>query len=164
MSVPVTTAPVNSPVGNSLPTLKPYEYPGEFTIDLPTGWTQMANQFPGDRVTFGNAAGFQVIVDWTPWQHSPVAHQRQLSTSTAEAHGSAYSEISIQPVQYNGYSAADWQFTDYKDGVQIESIDRAFVVDSGSTYAIELYGPIDQFQSVYDSYWSKMVNSFQPES
>jgi hypothetical protein len=164
VSVPATTVPVNSPAGNSQPTLKPYEYPGEFTINLPTGWTQMANQFPGDRVTFGNAAGFQVIVDWTPWHRGPVAHQQQLSNSTASAHGSTYSEISIQSVQYNDYSTADWQFTDYKDGVQIESIDRAFKVDSGSTYAIELFGPIGQFQSVYDTYWSKMVSSFQPES
>jgi hypothetical protein len=124
----------------------------------------VANQYPGDRVTFGSSAGFQVIVDWTPWTLSPVAHQQQLSRNTAQAHGSAYQEISIQSASYRDYSTADWQFTDYRGGQQIESIDRAFVVDSGSTYAIELYGPIGQFQSVQASIWPKMLAGFKPES
>jgi protein kinase-like protein len=164
VSVPASTVPVSSPVGNSEPAFTRYEYPGEFSMKLPTGWTQMANTFPGDRVTFGNSAGFQVIIDWTPWHRSPVAHQRMLSRRTLSAHGSAYNELSIQSVPYHGFDTADWQFTDYLNGVQIESIDRAFIVSSGSTYAVELYGPIGQFQSVYDSVWSKMLQSFQPES
>ncbi|HET7012534.1 MAG TPA: serine/threonine-protein kinase [Streptosporangiaceae bacterium] len=160
---PTVTAPATSPA-NTQPTWTKVEQPGEFSIDLPSDWMQVANRYAGDRVTFADSAGFQVIVDWTPWQLSPVAHQRQLSRQTLDAHGSSYQEISIQSAQYRDYSTADWQFTDYQNGVQIESIDRAFIVDSGSTYAIELYGPIGQFQSVQASIWSKMLASFEPES
>ena len=162
---PTVTAPApSSSSANSQSTWTKVEQPGEFSIELPSDWMQVANKYPGDRVTFGNPAGFQAIVDWTPWQLSPVAHQRMLSRQTLQAHGSAYQEISIQSAQYRDYSTADWQFTDYLNGQQIESIDRAFIVDSGSRYAIELYGPIGQFQSVRASIWSKILASFEPES
>jgi hypothetical protein len=163
----------NSPEGNPLPastpavgsesTWTPIEEPGEFSIEVPPGWTQQLAA-ASDQVQYGDSAGFSVVVDWTAWQTDPVTHQQQVSETLASSRGSAYQQISIRTVQFDGYDTADWLFTDYKGDEQIESIDRAFVVGSGSTYAVELFGPVGQFQSVYNSVWPKMLGSFNPQS
>lgn len=132
-------------------------------MNVPPGWTQITASAPNQLEYENTADGFSVIVDWTAWQSGAVTHQEAVSQDLVEGH-SAYQKISIQSVQYRGYDAADWRFYDDKDGQQIESIDRAFAVDSGSTFAIELFGPVGQFQSVYASIWPKMVASFEPQS
>ena len=78
---------------------------------------------------------------------------------------SSYRQISIRRVNYRGYNAADWQFTNIYQGVHIRVIDRTFIVRPGRlSYAIELYGPASQWLAVHARIWQPLVTSFQPAS
>jgi serine/threonine protein kinase len=148
------------------PSWSPYQDPGEFSIDLPPDWSVESTS--SDEVRFaGPQPGFVVLVEWTNApQTDAAATWRQLSAGKAAA-DSSYHEISIQPIRYRDYStAADWKFTDqYPAGEDNEFYDRGFVVHPGTLgFAIELYGPVDQFESVYASLWSKLTSTFQPAS
>jgi len=140
-----------------------YQDPGEFSIDLPPGWAAISTS--SDEVKFsGSPPGFVVVVEWTNTpQTDAAATWRQLSAGKASS-DSTYHEISIEPIQYRDYNAADWKFTDqYPAGENNEFLDRGFVVHPGTLgFAIELYGPSDQFQSVYASLWQNLVTTFQP--
>ena len=155
-----------SPQQNSpQPSWTPYQDPGEFSIDLPPGWAETSTS--SDEVKFaGPQPGFVVVVEWTNTpQTDAAATWRQLSAGKA-ASDSAYHEDFIRPIQYRDYNAADWEFTDdYPAGQNNEFYDRGFVVHPGTLgFAIELYGPVDQFQSVYASIWPKLTTTFQPAS
>ena len=41
----------------------------------------------------------------------------------------AYNEIGINPVEYRGYEAADWEFTYTSGGAALHALSRVFVVD-----------------------------------
>src|SRR6185437_4612069 len=152
----VNSAPVNSQSGYMAVMV-----PGELTVNLPSDWTQMPS-IDSDSVEYGNAAGVKIVLDWTPWSSDAVTHQHQVSRTLAKLHP-AYQKLYIQSAGYRDYQTADWLFTDDNSaGEPIESIDRAFIVDSGATYAIELIAPASEYQSAYDTFWSKILNSFQP--
>jgi hypothetical protein len=142
-----------------------YQDPGEFSIDLPPGWA--ATSTSSTEVKFaGPQPGFVVLVEWTYTPHTDAAATwRQLSDGKA-ASDPAYRENFIRPIQYRDYNAADWEFTDdYPPGQNNEFYDRGFVVHPGTLgFAIELYGPADQFQSVYTRLWPKLTTTFQPAS
>jgi Protein kinase domain len=156
------STPPNTPPVNSQSAWMAVMEPNEFTVDLPSGWTQMPS-IDSDSVEFGDSTGDKVIVDWTPWSTDAVTHQHQVSQDLVRLHP-AYQEISIRSARYRDYEAADWLFTDDNSaGQPVESIDRAFIVDSGATYAIELIAPTGQYQAAYDSIWPKVLASFEPE-
>jgi hypothetical protein len=118
-----------------------------------------------DSVEFGDSAGVKVIVDWTPWSTNALTHQHQVSGDLRNLHPATYHKIWIQSAQYRDYETADWLFTDDNSaGQPIESIDRAFIVDSGATYAIELIAPTGQYDSAYSSLWPKILDTFEPEA
>jgi serine/threonine protein kinase len=144
----------------------PYQDSGEFSIDLPPGWA--VSSTAGGEVKFtGPQPGFVVVVEWTNTpQTDAAATWQQLSSGKASSDPS-YHEIFIKPVQYRDYSTtADWEFTDdYPAGESNEFYDRGFVVHPGTLgFAIELYGPSDQFQSVYASLWQNLTATFHPAS
>jgi eukaryotic-like serine/threonine-protein kinase len=121
-----------------------------------------------DEVKFtGSPAGFVIVVEWTNTPQTDAAATWQQLSSGKAASDSSYHEIFIKPVQYRDYSTtADWEFTDdYPAGQHNEFFDRGFVVHPGTLgFAIELYGPADQFQSVYSSLWQSLVATFHPAS
>ena len=163
-----SSSPGRSSLGRSSAATKatwtPYQDPGEFTIDLPPGWSVLSNS-PGEVRFSVSPPGFVVIVAWT---HSPkpdaFADWQQQSAAKASA-DSSYHRISIRHVRYRGYNAADWKFTDDYPASPNQFIDRGFVVHPGTLgFAIELYGPVGQWQSVYASLWQKLLASFRPAS
>jgi hypothetical protein len=142
-----------------------YNDPGEFSIRLPPGWGVTGGAVPGELLFTGTPSEFIVKVGWTDTpKPSALAEWQQLSEAK-HASDTAYREISIRQVIYRGYDAADWQFTDRVRGVPTRYIDRGFVVAGGQRgYAIELYGPADQWPAMYASIWQGLVTSFQPAS
>jgi len=116
---------------------------GGGAVDAPAGW----QSFPG-------AGGWTVAVppsyalgsfDRSP-QYKDSATGRTLRVTTgkggpdavedrriraglfAKSHD-AYNEIGINPVEYRGYEAADWEFTYSDGGASLHAISRVFVVD-----------------------------------
>lgn len=113
----------------------------------------------------GPDPGFVVKVEWT-FQPQPdaLADWRQQAASKA-ASDPTYQQISIRRVSYRGYNAADWQFTNVFGGAVTRVLDRGFIVRPGQlAYAIELYGPADQWGPVYRADWQGLVTSFRPAS
>ncbi len=141
-----------------------YHDPSGFAIGLPPGWA-VASKAPGEVQFTGTPAGFVLVVAWrTHPQAGALADWQQQAAEKAAA-DPTYRQISILPVSYRGYDAADWQFTDVYQGVRIRAIDRTFIVRPGQlSYAIELYGPVSQWLAVYASTWQHLVTSFEPAS
>jgi hypothetical protein len=148
----------------SAPRWHTYDDPSGFAIGLPPGWT-VASKTPGEVQFTGTPAGFVLVVAWsTHPQADALADWRQQAAGKAAA-DSSYRQISIRRVNYRGYNAADWQFTDIYQGVRVRVIDRGFIVRPGElSYAIELYGPASKWPAAYPSMWRPLVTSFQPAS
>jgi serine/threonine-protein kinase len=137
---------------------------GQFTIKLPPSWTRFSQG--SNEVTFaGSPPGFVVVVAWTDRPKPDALTDWQRQSAAKAAADSSYRLISIRRVNYRGYNAADWEFTDTNLGALNQFVDRGFIVHPGTlAFAIELYGPPAQFQSVYASTWKQLVTSFDPAS
>jgi hypothetical protein len=148
----------------SAPRWQVYHDSSGFAIRLPPGWA-VASRTPREVLFTGTPGGFVVLVGWTTHpKPGALADWRQQAAELAAAVPS-YRTISIHPVSYDGYNAADWQFTDIDQGVRIRAIDRGFIVRPGQlSYAIELRGPVSQWRAVYARIWQPLVTSFKPAS
>jgi Protein kinase domain len=141
-----------------------YHDPSEFAIDLPPGWA-VASTTPGDVQFTGTPGGFVLVVAWSTHPQADALTDWQQQAAGKAAADSTYRQISIRRVNYRGYNAADWQFTDVYQGVRVRAIDRTFIIRSGQlSYAIELYGPASKWPAVYASFWQRLMTSFQPGS
>ncbi len=121
----------------------------------------MATATKTDEVDFtGPPAGFFVVIAWTSHpQPDALTDWQQQAASRAE-HDPNYRQIGIRRVPYRGYNAADWEFTDGA-GEQTHVLDRSFIVTPGRlAYAIELYGPASQWDSVFNNMWNRLVTGF----
>jgi Protein kinase domain len=141
-----------------------YADPSGFAIRLPPGWA-VASRTPGEVQFTGTHTGFVLIVAWNTHPQPDALADWQQQAAQKAATDSSYRQISILPVSYRGYNAADWQFKDIYQGVRIRVIDRGFIVRPGQlAYAIELYGPASQWPAVYASIWHPLVTRFRPAS
>jgi hypothetical protein len=135
---------------------------------LPPGWAEgsatRTGTYPGVNFT-GPSAGFDLFISWSKvtgpsalgaWQQLDALHAKNDPT---------YQQINLQQVNYRGYDAAVWEFTDIHDGVPTHVIDWGFVVKPGvKGYAIELYGPQAGWPGAYNSIWNEILASFVPAS
>jgi len=139
-----------------------YQDPSGFAIDLPAGWSVSARK-DGNVYFTGAPAGYVVLVAWTTHpKGDQLADWRRQSAGKASV-DPTYRRISIRPVAYRGWGAADWQFTNIYQGRLTRVIDRGFIVAPGRLgYAIELYGPATGWPTVYDRLWSRLTGSFTP--
>ncbi len=148
----------------SAPRWHTYDDHSEFAIGLPPGWA-VASTAPGEVQFTGTPRGFVLVVAWSTHPQADALADWQQQAAEKAAADSSYRQISIRQVSYRGYNAADWQFTNIYQGVRIRVIDRTFIVPPGQvSYAIELYGPANQWLAVYRSIWQPLVTSFQPAS
>ena len=148
----------------SAPRWHTYDDPSGFAIRLPPGWA-VASTTPGDVQFTGTPSGFVLVVAWSAHPQADALADWQHQAAGKAAADSSYRQISIRQVDYRGYDAADWQFTNIYQGVQIRVIDRTFIVRAGRlSYAIELYGPASKWPAVYASIWQPVLTSFQPAS
>ena len=139
-----------------------YDDPSGFAVGLPPGWA-VTSTTPGDVQFTGTPSGFVLVVAWSTHPQADALADWQQAAARKAAADSSYRQISIRPVRYRGYNAADWQFTNIYQGVRIRVIDRTFIVRPGQlAYAVELYGPASQWLAVYPSIWPHLVTSFRP--
>ena len=101
-----------------------------WTVALPPGYEQTR---PGEYVQADT--GRTLRVDSGPGQPDAVADREAQAQDFQRRHPS-YSEIRIDPVDYRGYEAADWEFT--YEGLHV--LNRVFVVD-GRGYSLFLQTP-----------------------
>jgi hypothetical protein len=139
-----------------------YDDPSGFAIGLPPGWA-LASKATGEVQFRSKTEGFVLVVAWSAHSQNDALADWQQQAAAKAAADPSYRQISVRRVSYRGYNAADWQFTDLYQGVRVRVIDRTFIVRPGQpSYAIELYGPVRQWPSVYASIWQPVLTSFKP--
>jgi Protein kinase domain len=138
-----------------------HQDPGEFSISLPPGWT--ANYPSAAVVHFtGSPRGFVVDVAWTTHPEGDQLADWKEQSSARSGSDPTYQPISIRRVFYRGYDAADWEFSEVREGRLTRVIDRGFIARPGRlAYAIELYGPAAEWPAVYARLWPGLVRTFE---
>lgn len=126
-----------------------------WTLSLPAGWTEVKAP-AGERQWRDPQTDTTVLVDYQPAADSnPVgAWERQETSSRSFFPG--YQRLSIAPVAFRGFPAADWEFT-YTGG---HGLDRGFAAN-GHGHALFLQSRPDQWAAarrVFD----QIAAAFQP--
>jgi len=114
-----------------------------FSVAVPDGWQRVVE---GEVVDFRSPDGSQLLrFDRRPAAEAGAAATWKGAEPTVEERLEDYKRVRIEPVEYRGYDAADWEFTFTGDGGPRRVIDRGFVVgDIG--YAIYLSVPEERFE------------------
>jgi hypothetical protein len=101
-------------------------------------------------------------VDLTPWAETdPVAALETVErNSTAKGFLPSYEKISIEPTEYQGVAAADWEFTFRTSSGRQRVIDRAFRIGD-ACYALYWQVPEANWEAGR-SYFDTFVTTFRP--
>ncbi|MEO3858349.1 protein kinase [Acrocarpospora sp. B8E8] len=157
-----TPAPSSSPANRLPPGWRSYRDELGFAIALPRGWK--AERVPNAaRVRFrGPAMPGYLQVDLTPWEESdPVAALETVErNSTAKGLLPKYEKISIEPAEYQGVAAADWEFTFATSAGRQRVIDRAFRIGD-DCYALYWQVPEGNWEAAR-SYFDTFLTTFRP--
>jgi len=95
--------------------------------------------------------GTLVRVDWTDQPGpDPVAAWESYSQDFAAEH-EGYQEIRIDPAEFQGYPAAEWEFTYVDGGTTLHAVDLGFVTgDYG--FALFMQAPEDEWAAMQDEF------------
>ena len=146
-----TDEPAGAPAAADLPDGWTTDTGGPgWLVALPPGYEQSR---PGEYVHA--ATGRTLRVDSGPGQPDAVADREAQAEDFARRHPS-YEEIRIEPVDYRGYEAADWEFT--YEGLHV--LNRVFVVD-GRGYSLFLQAPRRDAEGMAQDF-AGIVEHFQP--
>jgi eukaryotic-like serine/threonine-protein kinase len=121
-----------------------------YRIRYPEGWE--VAQLDATRTDFRDPeSGTLVRVDWTDQPGpDPVAAWESYSQDFAADH-EGYQEIRIDPAEFQGYSAAEWEFTYVEGGTTLHAIDLGFVTgDFG--FALFMQAPEDEWADMQDEF------------
>ncbi|MBW3616092.1 MAG: hypothetical protein KY439_12415, partial [Actinobacteria bacterium] len=100
-----------------------------WTVALPPGYAQRrAGEYRQPET------GRTLRVETGPGQPDAVVDRERAAASFARRHPS-YEQIRIEPVDYRGYEAADWEFTYSSGGSALHVLSRVFVV-KGRGYSL----------------------------
>ncbi len=126
-----------------------YEDPSGFSVAVPEGWQATQNSATAVDLKSPDGSSF-LRVDQTsePKKDAAKAWEQQEKSTKNELPN--YQRISIEPVDYNGWEAADWEFT---FGNQTHVLNRGFVTDSTHGYAL--------YMSSREDAWDANMKVFQ---
>lgn len=135
---------------------QPRTSPDGWTITLPSSWSTRSS--PQGQTFSDPVTGAAIQVAYQPVAAGdPVADWQQKSrASDIQSRLPGYATVSIQPVDYRGYTAADWQFT--YDGRR--GLNRGFIAN-GHGQALFLSAPADRYDEAR-ALFEKVAAGFQP--
>jgi eukaryotic-like serine/threonine-protein kinase len=160
-STSATTAPTGTstsgsggvPVGFVLHT-----DPTGYRVAVPAGWVERPSGGTYTDFVDPQTGGFLRVDQTSTPQPDPAADWRSQEPYVAK-HLPGYRRVSIAPVSYRGWKAADWQFTWHGANGVIHVLDRGFVTGPDHGYALYWSMPqsawkqsLQQFQVVADSF------------
>jgi serine/threonine protein kinase len=132
--------------------------PTGFSVAVPQGWTEQRSDSTYVDFLDPQTGGFLRIDQTTTPKSDPVADWISQEESVA-ARLPDYERIRIEPVEYNGWNAADWEFTWQGSNGQLHVLDRGFVTGPDRGYALYWSMPesawgdrLDEFETVADSF------------
>jgi hypothetical protein len=132
-----------------------------YSIGLPEGWKYQSTGAAGDRFT--GPDGQKLLIAWTSTpKNDPVADWKNQEGSMTR---SQYQRIRIEKVDYQGWNAADWEFTYSDGGTRYRTIDRGFVVNDHQGYALMYTAKAANWGSeVRKTTWQTLTDTFRPKS
>ncbi|GAA4049904.1 serine/arginine repetitive matrix protein 2 [Streptomyces shaanxiensis] len=145
------TAPAGDPTDSGLPTQtpSPTEVPSGytleqdtagFTIAVPEGWER---QEKSNGVFYNSPDGQSLVQIYTAGEGAPTPYDSLRQTSQTLRANKNYRELSLQNVPDGpGDQAAELIYAyDRTDGTRRQVVDRAFVAENGTQYAVLVAGP-----------------------
>jgi hypothetical protein len=157
-----TQSPTQSPsqsAKSSSPTngFTTYADPTGFSLSVPQGW-QVSHDGTQVRISEPGTTRY-LLVDQTDSPKKDPAKDWERQEKSVSRRLPNYQRISIAPVDYRGFPAADWQFT---WATRTQVINRGFVAgDHG--YALYLSAPRDTWGESMQVFQTA-ADSFQPAS
>ncbi|WP_328977864.1 serine/threonine-protein kinase [Streptomyces canus] len=132
-----------------------------YSIGLPKGWKFQTSGSAGDRFT--GPDGQKLLVAWTTTpKGDPVADWENQEQSMRR---SQYTKIRIEKVGYQGWNAADWEFTYVENGTKYRTIDRGFVVNGHLGYALMYTAKAANWGTeLRKDTWHTLARTFEPKS
>jgi serine/threonine protein kinase len=146
------------PAGNGIPAgYQRYRDPSGFSVAVPDGWT--ASQSSATAVDIKSPDGSSFLrIDQTdqPKSDAKKAWEQQEKSTSQQLPN--YQRISIESVEYNGWDAADWEFT---FGNDTHVLNRGFVPNPNHGYAIYLSSREENW-SANQEVFQTAADTFQP--
>ena len=134
-----------------------YEDPSGFSLAVPDGWH--AEQSSSTAVDIKSPDGVSFLrVDQTDQPKDDAKKAWEEQEKSVKKDLPNYHRISIESVDYNGWDAADWEFT---FGSNTHVLNRGFVTDSTHGYALYLSTPEDKWASSQDVFQTS-ADTFKP--
>ncbi|MDQ0763309.1 serine/threonine-protein kinase [Streptomyces canus] len=132
-----------------------------YSIGLPEGWKFQTSSTAGDRFT--GPDGQKLLVAWTTTpKDDPVADWENQEQGMRR---SQYTKIRIEKVGYQGWNAADWEFTYVESGTKYRTIDRGFVVNGHLGYALMYTAKAANWGTeLRKDTWHTLARTFEPKS
>jgi eukaryotic-like serine/threonine-protein kinase len=157
-SSPPATSTSAPPSDNGVPAgYQLYEDPSGFSLAFPDGWR--AEQSSATAVDFKAPDGVSFLrVDQTDQPKDDAKKAWEEQEKSVKKDLPDYHRISIETVDYNGWDAADWEFT---FGSDTHVLNRGFVPDDSHGYALYLSTPEDQWASSQDVFQTA-ADTFTP--
>jgi eukaryotic-like serine/threonine-protein kinase len=154
---PSTSAP---PSDNGVPAgYQLYEDPTGFSVAVPDGWQAEQSTATAVDITAPDGTRF-LRVDQTDQPKDDPKKDWERQEKSVKKELPNYQRIGIESVDYNGWPAADWEFT-FGDSVTTHVLDRGFVTDDSRGYALYLSTPEDQWAGSQDVFQTA-AETFQP--
>ena len=136
-----------------------YEDPSGFSVAVPEGWEATQSSATAVDITEPGGSRFLRIDQTDSPKDDPEEDWKEQEKSVKERLP-GYKKIDIDTVDYNGWPAADWEFTFGEDGTT-HVLNRGFVPNENKGYAIYMSAPEEQWgdsQSIFQT----AADTFQP--
>jgi serine/threonine protein kinase len=163
-SAPAVTGPApqrSSPntVGSVPAGFRRHQDPTGFQIAVPVGWRRSTE---GTRTYFREPAGgrFLQIDQTTDPQPDALADWRRQEESVSRRL-SGYRRLRLEPVDYRGWNAADWEFTWQSGNGQLHVLSRNIRVSDTRAYALYWSTPANQWAES-KGFFDVFARTFQP--
>jgi hypothetical protein len=136
--------------------------PLDFTVAVPKGWERRLDG--PTRVDFVSPDGSQFLRIDQVAQAGPDAEQAWLDAESSLAESlPGYTRIGIEPVEYRGWEAADWEFTWEGDSGTVHVLDRGFIT-APRGFAIYMSGPENSWADESLPVFEVAADTFEPSS
>ncbi len=133
-----------------------YDGPTGFSLAVPQGWT--ASETGANQVDIQDPESERFIrLGWTDEPKKDPKKDWEEQEKSLQEEQPDYQRVYIEKVDYNGWKAADWEFTIGSTHVR----DRGFVPAEDQGYAIYLSTSEDQWADS-QGIWQVAVDSFEP--
>lgn len=133
--------------------------PGGFQVAVPAGWTTSTS---GQVVKYRDPqSGQMLLVDQTDTPKADPAADWRTQEQARRSTYPGYSRIRIEPVDYRGWKAADWEFTYDGPSGLLHVLNRGFVTSPHQAYSLFVLAPQSQWSQAKQAF-DVAAASFRP--